>query len=134
MTPPMPQAVAQVFARFPDAVGGRLKAVRSLIYGLAEETETGPLTETLKWGEPAYLTERTRAGTTLRLGLVGGAPAVLVNCRTSLIEGFRRDFPKTFGYAGTRALLLPEDPDETALSVCLTRALTYHRNRKGSRA
>jgi hypothetical protein len=29
----------------------------------------GALHETLKWGQPAYLTPETRSGTTLRLGV-----------------------------------------------------------------
>ncbi len=130
----MPDAVARAFAALPAAARTRLEAVRALIFTLADETDTGPLTETLIWGEPAYLTETTKAGTTVRLGLVQGAPAVLVNCQTTLIESFRADFPDAFGYSGNRALLLPEDPDETALSLCLTRALTYHRTKKRTRA
>ncbi|MDF0600663.1 DUF1801 domain-containing protein [Psychromarinibacter sp. C21-152] len=130
MSPRMPDAVAAAFAAFPDTAHARLDRARALIFALAEETGTGPLTETLKWGEPAYLTERTKSGTTIRLGLVSGAPAVLFNCQTTLVDSFRTDLPDVFQYSGNRALLLPYDPDEQALSLCLSRALTYHRGKR----
>ena len=50
-----------VFASYPHAVRQCLDAVRALIIEVAMERDVGPLTETLKWGEPAYLTEATKA-------------------------------------------------------------------------
>lgn len=67
--------------------------MRRLIVATAAETSgVGPLTEMLKWGEPAYLTEATVSGSTIRLGLPkspGGMGAVLlakVSARTSAIH------------------------------------------------
>jgi len=41
-------------------------SIRDLAYSVAAQGERiGPLTETLKWGEPSYLTNATKAGTTL---------------------------------------------------------------------
>ncbi len=66
---PMPADVAAVFAGFPERVRRRLLEVRDLIFETAADIEgVGPLTETLKWGEPAYLTGATGSGTTIRLG------------------------------------------------------------------
>ena len=59
------------------------------------------MAETLKWGEPAYLTEVTRSGSTIRLGWNRDATddcAVLFNCRTTLVETFRERFPGAFRY------------------------------------
>lgn len=128
--PPMPDEVAAAFARFPPKARRRLMIVRARIFALARETGTGPLTETLKWGEPAYLTETTRSGTTIRLGLSGDEPAIFLNCQTTLVEGFRRDFPDAFGYLGNRALLPRAAADHPALALCLCRALTYHRDKQ----
>lgn len=127
--PPIPETVAAAFAAFPPEAREKLETARDAIFATAEATGTGPLTETLKWGEPAYLTEQTKAGTTIRLGLVGGEPAVLVHCQTTLIDSFRSDFPDAFPYYGNRALLLTGDYDPEALAHCLARALTYKRKR-----
>lgn len=67
--PEIPADVAVAFAAFPDPVRVQLLEVRRLIFATAAETSgVGPLTETLKWGEPAYLTEATVSGSTIRLG------------------------------------------------------------------
>ena len=110
--------------------------LRELVLDVASETSDAvELEETLKWGEPAYLTEATRTGTTIRLGApksLPGSCAILFNCQTTLIDSFRAHFPDTFSYQGNRAILLdpgaplPAEP----LAICLGMALTYHRNKK----
>lgn len=134
MTVPLPEPVAAAFAAFPEAARERLLAVRDTILRLAEETATGPLTETLKWGQPAYLTEATEAGSTIRLGMQDDRPAVFFICNTSLVDGFRSDFPDALDYVGNRAVLLDADSDMDALEVCLSRALRYHLDRRSMRA
>lgn len=129
----MPDAVAAAFNAFPPSVRARLLEVRALILATAAQTPgVGPLTETLKWGEPAYLTEASGSGTTIRLGWPepeGQTCAVFVNCRTTLVEHFRAHFGDVFTYQGNRAILLdasgplPTEP----LAICLAMALTYHR-------
>ncbi|MGH6796887.1 MAG: DUF1801 domain-containing protein [Roseiarcus sp.] len=131
----MPAQVAAVFSAFPASVRGRLLIVRDLIFETAANLEgVGPLTETLKWGEPAYLTEATGSGSTIRLGWFRSLErdcAVLFNCRTTLVDDFRNRFPDVFGYQKNRAILLDASKPlaEAALSTCLGMALTYHRRR-----
>jgi hypothetical protein len=132
--PSIPAAVAAAFATFPAPVRLRLLEVRTLIFTTAEEAGVGPLAETLKWGEPAYLTEATGSGITIRLGRAKspeGACAVLFNCRTTLVETFRRQFPDAFAFQGNRAILLdPSAPLPAGpLKMCLAMAMTYHRPR-----
>ncbi|NVD40434.1 DUF1801 domain-containing protein [Ensifer sp. HO-A22] len=136
-TPAVPSAVAEVLAQHTAAVRARLLQVRDLIYMVAAEAEgVGPLTETLKWGEPAYLTEASKSGTTIRLGVVKSAPgqcAVFFNCKTMLVETFRVHFGNNFTFEGNRALLIPTTGDlpTEPLSLCLRAALTYHRRTAG---
>jgi hypothetical protein len=136
----MPPGVAAVFAAYPDAARVRLQAVRALIYETAAATPgVGRLTEALRWGEPAYLTQASQSGSTIRLGWSPAAPArcvVYFNCKTSLVESFRAAFPETFGFEGDRALLLELDRPhpEAALAQCLTAALTYHLRKRAARA
>ncbi|KQS87606.1 MULTISPECIES: DUF1801 domain-containing protein [unclassified Rhizobium] len=136
---PMPSPVAEVFTRFPEPVRARLLEVRDLIFTVADETEgVGPLTETLKWGEPAYLTEKSGSGTTIRLGISKAAPedcAVFVNCQTTLIATFRAHFADDFAFEGQRALIVPADSSlsREPLALCLRAALTYHRQKPAAK-
>jgi hypothetical protein len=92
--------VAAAFAAFPAHVRARLLEARDLIFEIAAGIEgVGPLEETLKWGEPAYLTETTGSGSTIRLGRSRSSErqcAVLFNCRTTLVDDFRNRFPDAF--------------------------------------
>ncbi|MGR3515001.1 MAG: DUF1801 domain-containing protein [Paracoccaceae bacterium] len=128
----MPPDVAAVFAGFSVEVRSRLEAVRALIFQVADEAGVGPLTETLKWGQPAYLTQATCAGSTVRLGVKDGRPVVFFICTSGLVDGFREDFPE-LPYLGQRGLLLEDALDEGALALCLRRALTYHRGKRTGR-
>ncbi len=117
-----------------------MTALRRLIFETAAATEgVGAITETLKWGEPAYLTAASKSGTTIRIGWKKAAPercALYFNCRTSLVEDFRARFPEPFTFEGNRAVLfdaaapLPRD----ALTACIKAALTYHRAKKTAKA
>ncbi|TYL97044.1 DUF1801 domain-containing protein [Bradyrhizobium rifense] len=133
--PPLPREVSRVFEAFPPTVRRRLLDVRKLIFATAKaHDDVGPLTEALKWGEPAYLTEETGSGSTIRLGRVKDSehPAILFNCKTTLIDTFRERFPDQFEYRQTRALLLPLSGalPKQELTVCLSLALTYHLDRR----
>jgi hypothetical protein len=109
--------------------------VRRLIFETAAAIESvGPLTETLKWGEPAYLTEATASGSTIRRGWFRSQErecAVLFNCRTTLVDDFRSRFPDVFAHEKNRAILLDAHKPlpQAPLSACLRIALTYHRRR-----
>ena len=53
------RAVARVFEAYPPAIQPKLFVLRELIFATAAATEgVGELEETLKWGEPAYLTKK----------------------------------------------------------------------------
>jgi hypothetical protein len=131
----MPIAVANAFDGFPPVVSERLKYVRQLIFKIAAETDgVGPLTETLKWGEPAYLTEVTRSGSTIRLGWPKAHPdqaAIYVNCKTSLVSTFRDLFSENLVFVGNRAILIPVKGPiaEAELELCIGMALTYKKSK-----
>ncbi len=130
-----PPEVKAVLDGFPGEVRKRLLETRALIYELSESLGTGPLTETLKWGEPAYLTEISKSGSTIRLGWNKSEPErcqIYFNCQTDLVDRFRAHFPEAFAFKGNRCLSfeaaapVPEMP----LRSCLSMALTYHRDKK----
>lgn len=128
--------VAAVFDRYPADVRAPLLELRALVFETAAETEgVGPLVETLKWGQPSYLTEKTRSGTTIRIDRVKDAPghyALYVHCSTNLIAQFRSRYPDSMSYGGKRSILFDaqEPPPRAALKHCIALALTYHCARK----
>ncbi|WP_027532455.1 DUF1801 domain-containing protein [Bradyrhizobium sp. WSM3983] len=137
--PTLPRDVNRAFDAFPAPIGKRLLQVRDLIFATAAAYDNvGRLTETLKWGEPAYLTDETGSGSTIRLGRLKDSDhaAILFNCKTTLVDTFRERFPDQFEYRQTRALLLPVAGKlpKQELSVCLSLALTYHLDRRGKKA
>jgi Domain of unknown function (DU1801) len=124
-------AVAAVFKAYPVGLRNRLLALRTLVFDVAAKTEgVGPLTETLKWGQPSYLTQETRSGTTVRLDRLkkGDGYALYFHCQSGLVPRFRELYPERFRFEGKRALLFA--PDERlplqALRHCVALALTHH--------
>ena len=133
---PVPQHVTTALARYRAPAQARLLEVRELIFEVAAQTDgVGALTETLKWGEPAYLTEASGSGTTIRLGVSRQAPdacAVFFNCQTTLIEQFRAQFGRDLAFEGNRGLIIACNGPlpRAAIAFCLHAALVYHRRSK----
>lgn len=129
-------AVEAVFAAYPERLRAPLLALRRLIFETAAATEgAGRLVETLKWGQPAYLTERPRSGSTIRIDALKDQPdgyALFVHCQSRLVPDYRERYGDLLTFDGNRAILLSADepPPEAVLRHCIALALTYHR-RKG---
>ena len=132
--------VAAVFKRYPAGVDGKLTELRELIFDTASRTGcVGELEETLKWGQPSYVTTKSGSGSTIRLDALKDNPgyyALYFHCQTNLVETFRKLYPREFTYAGNRSIVFHvADPiPEEQLSHCIAMALTYHRNKRPSRA
>ncbi len=129
--------VAEVFKSYPTAMQTKLMALRQLIFDTALATNgVGALEETLKWGEPAYVTLQSKSGSTIRIDWKESQPdqyAMYFNCQTSLVETFRTLFSTEFKYEGNRSIVFHADDNipVKALSECVAMALTYHLNKKG---
>ncbi len=132
--PPFQSSAVQArFASYPEPARAGLLRLRGLIFETAAATpEVGPLSEELKWGQPAYLTPATKSGSTIRLdaGRTGGF-ALYAHCRTSIISGFRDLFPEDFAYEGNRAVHFGDDEvlPLAKLRLLVHSALTYHLKR-----
>jgi hypothetical protein len=130
-------AVKGAFAAYPPSLRGRLMRLRALIFQTAASTPgVGPLLETLKWGQPSYLTAESGSGTTIRIDRVKARAdryALYVHCQTDLVATFRQLYPQSFAYDGNRSIMFALDDkiDEDALRHCVGLALTYHRRKRG---
>lgn len=133
--PPVSKEVSAAFLNWPVSLRGVLHPVRDLVFEVGNRTpDCGQIVETLKWGQPAYLTEKPRTGTTLRLGPAPEAPgrgALFVHCSTTLIADFQAQYRDLFEYSGNRALILPTALGERreALAHCIALGLTYHKRK-----
>lgn len=128
----MEEVVRQKFSTYPDHIRPKMEQLRDLIYEVASATEgVGELEETLKWGEPAYLTSETKSGTTIRIDWKPKAPdqiGMYVSCNTTLIETYRNRFGNDLNFEGNRAIILPTNKPlpKKALMICIQMALRYH--------
>lgn len=122
--------VERAFEAFPAGARDGLLKLRTLIFDIAAETEgVGPLQECLKWGQPAYLTPKTKSGTTIRLGLPKqGGFALYTHCQTTVMAEMRDLFPDDFSFEGNRAVHFTDGADLPLdkLAILIRRALTYH--------
>ena len=133
-------AVDAVFGAYPKPLKTKLLALRRLIFDTARTTKgVGALEETLKWGQPSYLTPETKSGSTIRIDQVKSAAnryAVYFHCQTDLVETFRELYPTELSFGGNRSILLSAEDElpQLALRHCVALALTYHlRKRKVGR-
>lgn len=129
-------AVAATFASWEPAVRAELLRLRELILRTAEETPgVGAIEETLKWGQPSYLTPVTRSGSTVRIAPISPDSdhdyALFFICSTNLVASFKDLFGDTFTYDRDRALLFSLDAPQPTEEVraCIAMALTYHLNK-----
>lgn len=127
--------VAAVFAAYPKEVKRRLQFLRQLIFDVAARTDgVGELQETLRWGQPSYLTIR-KSGSLIRIDQIKtqkGKYAMYFHCQTTLIETFKEMYRDTFEFGGNRSIIFhaKDQVPVKELSHCISIALTYHLNKK----
>ena len=119
-----------VFANYPDFVRNKLLSMRELVIETAKEIDSiTHLEETLKWGEPSYL---TKSGSTIRMDWKSKSPnqyALYFKCTSRLIETFKIIFKNSFDFEGKRAIVFKIDDNipKKELKSCIKAALTYHK-------
>ena len=129
------RAVAAVFKAYPANLRGQLMALRELVFETAARTDgVGALSETLKWGQPSYLTAETRSGTTVRIDQrkKSDGYAIYFHCQSGLVGQFKELYPDTFRYEDKRAIVfeLKDNLPKQALAHCIGLALTHHLRKK----
>ena len=125
----MDAEVRKKFDAYPAAARKKLLKLRGLIFEVAERETLGEVTETLKWGEPSYV---TRGGSALRIDWKPKHPdsySIYFNCNTKLISTFREVYSDTFQYLGNREIRLSISgrTPERELKACISMSLRYHK-------
>ncbi len=125
-------AVKAIFEAYSPPLRKALLRLRSVIFSTAADCKgVGELTECLKWRQPAYLTNQSKSGSTIRIDAVRGQEnvyAAYFHCQTDLVARFREVYPRTFIFEGNRAMhfSVGEPLPEEQLRHCLAMTLTYH--------
>jgi len=123
----MDLSVKQKFDTYPDHVYVLLNNIRDLIFSVAKQEGIKDITETLKWGEPSYI---SKIGSTVRFDWKAKYPdqyCIYFNCNTSLIETFQELYGDTFTYEGNRAIVFKtcQGVPFTELAHCISLSLCY---------
>jgi hypothetical protein len=122
--------VESVFTNYPDHIRPKMLNLRRLVLEVAEESDDiDKLEETLKWGEPSYL---TKIGSTVRVDWKAKSPdqyAVYFKCTSKLVPAFKKVYQKVFNFEGNRAIIFNSDEKipEPELKKCVHASLTYHK-------
>ena len=128
--------VEAVFDAYPSDVRKRLLELRRLIFDTASATTgVGTLEETLRWGEPSYLTTQSKSGSMVRMHWKpsdGDHFGMYFHCQTNLVATFRELYPAELQFDGNRAIRLHRRDaiQVNALRHCIGLALTYHLDRR----
>lgn len=129
-------AVAEKFSSYNNATRDRLMLLRQwVLEEAAAQPQCGTIVETLKWGQPAYLTEKPKSGSTIRMDAMAGEPgsvALYFICTSNLMDAFKQHYSDVLPLTGKRTIELPSDFDlpEAPLRHCIALALTYHIRKK----
>lgn len=122
--------VKEVFNNYPKSVQEKILHLRELVLCAASEIDgLDDLEETLKWGEPSYLTKH---GSTVRMDWKVKTPeqfAIYFKCTSSLVPTFRTIYKDIFEFEKNRAIVfkISDKIPEIELKHCISMALTYHK-------
>jgi hypothetical protein len=131
-----PDDVLEIINTYPEEIKKKLMRVRKLILDTAIKIkEVGEVEETLRWGEPSYITSKSKSGSTIRMAYQDSFEdhfAIHFNCKTTLIEVFKLLYPHLFKFKGNRSILFHKDDTIPLkeLGHCFSIALTYHLKKK----
>jgi hypothetical protein len=122
-------SVKRKFETYPVNISILLHNLRDLILSVAKQDGICDIKETLKWGEPSYI---STIGSTIRFDWKAKYPdqyCIYFNCKTSLIETFKEVYSDTFTYDGNRAIIfkIGQNLPLTELSHCISMSLRYKR-------
>jgi hypothetical protein len=115
---------------YPDVVRDKMLHLRKLVEETAEEvSEITELEETLKWGEPSFL---TKDGSTLRMDWKEKTPdqyQMYFKCTSRLVETFKIVFGNQFDYEKSRAIIfkLDQEVPTNEIKKCIKATLMYHK-------
>ena len=122
--------VEKIFNSYPKHIRTKMMFLRQLVLDTAKEIEgLAAIEETLKWGEPSYL---TKGGSTLRIDWKESKPdhyALYFNCKSKLVDTFKELYRDTLKFEGNRAIVFNVEDiiPINELKHCILLTFTYHK-------
>ncbi len=121
------QEIAAVFEGFDPDTRQQALHLRKLIFATAKHLVIGPVSETLKWGQPSYVPGTPKTGTAVRLGLPkAGGIGMYVHCQTNILNSFIDTLPRSVGVDGNRGILFGDKVDDAVATAMVRAAFTYY--------
>lgn len=123
------QEVEEIFNNYPDKIREKMLHLRQLVLDTAAEMESvKKIDETLKWGEPSYI---TKSGSTIRMDWKRSKPeqyAMYFHCKTKLVDTFKELYKEKFKFEGNRAIVFnaKDKIPNNELKHCISLSLNYH--------
>ncbi len=121
--------VEEAFNAYPASIRVKMIYLRQLVIETAAEINSlKSIEETLKWGEPSYMTKN---GSTIRMDWKKSKPdqyAMYFHCKTKLVDTFKELYKDTFKFEGNRAIVFDKNDKipVNELKHCISLSLTYH--------
>ncbi|EMY62785.1 hypothetical protein [Leptospira terpstrae] len=126
------ESLSEYYSNLTPIMLDKVMEIRGWIYELAQSDERiGEIEECLKWGQPSFLTPKTKSGSTIRIGKVDDLEfALYFNCKTTIAEEIAHEYPE-WNCDGKRALYFKVNQklSKTKLIACLQKALLYHKRK-----
>ncbi|WP_208721788.1 hypothetical protein [Leptospira mtsangambouensis] len=131
---PLPsEEITSYYFNLTPAMLEKFMEIRNWIYELSHADEKiGEIAECLKWGEPSFLTPKTKSGSTIRMAKVNELEfALYFNCKTTIAKEIAIEFPE-WNCDGKRALYfsVSQKISKSKLIICLKKALLYHKRKE----
>lgn len=127
----MPETTRAYIEGYAPEIRGALLRLRALVIEtIHRDSLIGPVTETLKWGQPSFVPVRKCSGTTLRLATKNEQSqtvGLFYHCQTKLGEQLRLMLPPETEYDGSRGVLFHHSASFSAeqVSIIVSKVLTY---------
>ena len=122
--------VEQLIQKYPERARTGLLHLRQLILTVARESdEITQIEETLRWGEPSFL---TKYGSTIRIDWKEKNPEYITaffKCTSKLVPAFRAVYGNVFVFEKNRGIhfKIGDKIPEAELKHCFSMALRYHK-------
>ena len=121
--------VKKVFNTYPNNIRVKMMLLRQLVLDTAAEIDgVKSIEETLKWGEPSYITKH---GSTVRMDWKKSKPdqyAMYFHCKTKLVDTFKELYKDQLKFESNRAIVfnINDKIPVNELKHCISLSLTYH--------
>jgi len=121
--------VKKVFNTYPNNIRVKMMHLRQLVLDTAAEIDgVKSIEETLKWGEPSYITKH---GSTVRMDWKKSKPdqyAMYFHCKTKLVDTFKELYKGQLKFESNRAIVfnINDKIPVNELKHCISLSLTYH--------